>query len=180
MNKVKQTIEEALIITPDTKILEMITEYPQLEEKLIELAPVFIKLKNPFLRKTVARVTTLRQASVVGGLGISDLITALRKEINQDTEENFTEHKKEDVEMPDWIKTFKKKAEYDAIPDINAGMHPLPKVIAETAGLAGDEYYLLITGFIPKPLIDTLANKGFLVYTGKIDDTRFGTYIRKS
>jgi hypothetical protein len=175
-----EKVPKELIITPDTKILDMITVYPQLEEKLIELAPVFIKLKSPFLRKTVARVTTIRQASVVGGLSLSDLIVSLRKEINQDSAGDFTEQNSEDTLMPEWINTYNKKAEYDAILDINAGMHPLPKVIAETAALEAGEYYLLITNFIPKPLIDTLAARGFDIYTGKLDDIRFGTYIRKN
>lgn len=168
-----------IIITPDTKILEMITAYPQLEDKLIELAPAFSKLTVPFLRKTVARVTTLRQAAVVGGLSLSDLIVALRKEINQDSSEILNDTNNVEQTMPEWVNTFKKKDEYDAIPDINQGMHPLGKVVAETAGLGKDEYYLLITNFIPKPLIDTLANKGFESYTNKLDEIRFGTYIRK-
>ncbi len=168
-----------LIITPDTKILDMITEYPVLEDKLIELAPVFCKLKNPFLRKTIARVTTLRQAAVVGGLRLTELISVLRKEINQDTNITYNDTKMENQLMPEWIKTFKKKIEYDAIFDINQGMHPLGKVVSETAGLADDEYYLLITNFIPKPLIDTLVNKGFEIYTDKLDEERFGNYIRK-
>jgi hypothetical protein len=81
--------------------------------------------------------------------------------------------------MPDWIKTFKKKTEYDAIADIDNGIHPLGKVVAETAELASDEYFLLITNFIPKPLIDTLAGKGFEVYTESLDGSKYGTYIRK-
>lgn len=168
-----------LLITPDTKILEMITAYPQLEDKLIELAPAFSKLKIPLLRKTIARVTTLRQASVVGGVSLSVLIAALRKEINQDTGEILEDTTNKGQTMPEWIKTFKKKAEYDAVADIDQGMHPLGKVVAETAGLGIDEYYLLITNFIPKPLIDTLTNKGFESFTERLDETRFGTYIRK-
>lgn len=168
-----------IIITPDTKILEMITTYPQLEDRLIELAPAFSKLKIPLLRKTIARVTTLRQAAVVGGVNLSDLIVALRKEINQDTGEIINDTKNEAQTMSEWINTFTKKCEYDAISDIDQGIHPLGKVVSESAGLGNNEYYLLVTNFIPKPLIDTLTNKGYGVYTKKLDNTRFGTYIRK-
>jgi len=49
-----------LIITPDVKVAELLREYPQLEDKLIEIAPVFVKLKNPILRKTISKVTTLK------------------------------------------------------------------------------------------------------------------------
>lgn len=169
---------DKLIITPDTKILEMITEYPALEDKLIEAAPVFSKLKNPVLRKTVARVTTIRQAAVVGGLNLSDLIVLLRKAVNQDTS-GIASEKLSAANRPGWIGTLKCAVEYDAILDIDRGVHPLGKVVSETASLANDEYYLLITNFIPKPLIDTLAAKGFEVYNEPLDGSRFGTYIKK-
>jgi len=170
--------DNKLIITPDTKILEMITGYPVLEDKLIEIASAFSKLKNPFLRKTVARVTTLRQAAVVGGLNLSDLIASLRKEINQDGDTGFSGDKPENLSPSGWIETGIKKIEYDAIDDINNGIHPLGKVVSETASLSENEYYLLITNFIPKPLIDTLTAKGFSVFTEKLDSSRFGAYIK--
>lgn len=169
---------DKLIITPDTKILEMITEYPELEDKLIEAAPVFSKLKNPVLRKTVARVTTIRQAAVVGGLNLSDLIVKLRKAVNQGTE-GIAEADNASQLRPEWIGRLKCAVEYDAILDIDRGIHPLGKVVSETASMHPDEYYLLITNFVPKPLIDTLAAKGFEVFNEKLDSSRFGTYIKK-
>ena len=45
-----------LIISPKTKVLQLIETYPQLEDVLIEYAPAFKKLKNPVLRKTVAKI----------------------------------------------------------------------------------------------------------------------------
>ncbi len=176
----KKTEMNGLLITPDTKILEMLTAYPQLEEVLIEIAPVFIKLKNPVLRRTVARVTSIRQAAVVGGVNLSHLLVSLRTAINQDSELIINETRTENINMPEWIKTYTKRFEYDAISDIDSGIHPLTKVIAETAQLNEGEYYLLITAFIPKPLIDTLANKGFEVFNTPLDNARFGTYIKKA
>lgn len=57
---------EKLIITPKTKVFELLLAYPELEALLIEMAPVFKKLQNPVLRRTIARVTTLQQAAQVG------------------------------------------------------------------------------------------------------------------
>ena len=48
-----------LIITPKTKVLELIETYPELEDVLIEYAPAFKNLKNPVLRRTVAKIATL-------------------------------------------------------------------------------------------------------------------------
>ena len=49
-----------LIIAPKTKVAELIDAYPQLEQVLIDYVPAFEKLRNPVLRKTVARITTLQ------------------------------------------------------------------------------------------------------------------------
>ena len=73
-----------LIITPKTKVLELIEAYPQLEDILIDYAPAFKKLKNPVLRKTVARIATLQQAAAVGHVKVEDLINRLRSEVGQD------------------------------------------------------------------------------------------------
>jgi hypothetical protein len=52
-------------ILPSTKVATLLDRYPELENVLIELAPPFKKLKNPFLRKGVAKVASLRHAATV-------------------------------------------------------------------------------------------------------------------
>ena len=50
-----------IIISPKTKVGELLDNYPDLESVLMEMSPAFEKLRNPVLRKTVARVATLQQ-----------------------------------------------------------------------------------------------------------------------
>ena len=59
------------LITPETKVGALLDAYPELEAVLIELAPPFRKLKNPVLRRTVARLTSLAQAAKVGRLFVT-------------------------------------------------------------------------------------------------------------
>ncbi|MCZ7650005.1 MAG: DUF1858 domain-containing protein [Thermoanaerobaculia bacterium] len=73
-----------LVITPQTKVLALLEAYPQLEEVLIARVPAFQKLKNPILRRTVARVATLQQAAAVGGVPVAELVNLLRREVGQD------------------------------------------------------------------------------------------------
>jgi hypothetical protein len=75
---------EKIIITPRTKVMQLIETWPQLEDVLIGYVPAFSKLKNPVLRKTVARIATLQQAASVGNVKVEDLINHLRKEVGQD------------------------------------------------------------------------------------------------
>ena len=55
-------------INLQTKIADLLTAYPQLEDKLIGISPVFAKLKNPILRRTVARVTSVQQAATIANM----------------------------------------------------------------------------------------------------------------
>ena len=76
-----------LVITPKTKVFDLLEAYPQLEEVLIDFAPPFKKLRNPVLRRTVGKIATLQQAASVGQVPVEDLINRLRKEVGQDLPE---------------------------------------------------------------------------------------------
>ena len=62
MSPVAATLEEA---------------FQQLEEKLIGIAPPFQKLRNPLLRKSIAKVATIKHISAVGGIPLDELINKL-------------------------------------------------------------------------------------------------------
>ena len=66
-------------ITPSTKVNDLLRAYPEIEDDLIRMAPPFKKLRNPFLRRTVGRVATLKQVSAVGDIPLDDLINNLIK-----------------------------------------------------------------------------------------------------
>ena len=76
-----------IIISPKTKVGELLDHFPNLESVLMEMSPAFEKLKNPILRKTVARVATLQQVAVVGGLNVNEIVNRLRKEVGQSSGE---------------------------------------------------------------------------------------------
>jgi len=167
---------DKLIITPDTKIFDLLENYPILENKLIEIVPVFSKLKNPVLRKTITKVKSLKQAALVGSVSLSHLVNELRKEVGQFTE-TFNENKetaKAAIQRPD-----KTKEVYDASLDIESGAHPLGKVMSDIQKLGNDECYLLITPFLPAPLIQKVEEKGFKVLTENDKDGSFQNYIWK-
>ena len=61
-------------ILPSTKVGALLDRYPELEGILIRLTPVFKKLRNPFLRKGVAKVASLKHAAAVAGVPVNDLV----------------------------------------------------------------------------------------------------------
>jgi len=69
---------DPLPITPETKVAALLEAYPELEPVLIAAAPAFNKLSNPVLRRTIARVTSLRRAAEVAGIPMRELVVRLR------------------------------------------------------------------------------------------------------
>jgi DUF438 domain-containing protein len=72
-------------ISANTKIADLLKEYPFLEDFLVTLSPKFKGLKNPIMRKTIGKVATLSKVAGIGGLDLDDFLTALTKEINRQT-----------------------------------------------------------------------------------------------
>jgi len=165
-----------LIITPKTKVLQLIESYPQLEDILIEYAPAFKKLKNPVLRKTVAKIATLQQAAAIGNVKVEDLINRLRKEVGQDlspTESSTTYATKK----PGWFDEDRIETEFNASEMLAAGEHPVNQVMADLKNLEKDKIYKLIAPFLPAPLIDKATSLQFQHWVEKIDDENYNIYF---
>jgi len=167
-------------ISPAMKVGEFLRLFPELEEELIALSPVFVKLRNPVLRRTIARVATLKQASVVGSVPLDRMINTLRGKAGQPTIKINNEHKKnmEPMETPDWLQTGKIVISLDARPILASGDHPLDRVLRETRTLNPGEIYEIITPFPPVPMIEKIEAAGFTSYMEQEGGT-FRTYFRR-
>ena len=77
--------------------------YPELEDKLISIAPPFEKLKNPLLRRSVAKVATIKHISAVGNIELTELINKLREEAGQTETEESYEDEVYFLPQPEWF-----------------------------------------------------------------------------
>lgn len=168
-----------LIITPKTKVLQLIDTYPQLEDVLIEYVPAFKKLKNPVLRKTVARIATLQQAASIGNVKVEDLINRLRKEVGQDS---FSENTSSDYnyQKPTWYDEKKIMTEFDVREMLAAGEHPVNQVIADLNKMQAGSIYKLIAPFLPAPLIDKASSLQAEHWIVKESEELFIIYFNKT
>ena len=165
-------------ITPETKIGAMLEHFPQLEDILIELAPEFKKLRNPILRKTVVRVTSLRQAAALGKISLPEMINRLREEAG--LEGKFDVDDVGEIvsrDEPEWFSLTRIVKSFDARPMLEAGEQPIQIVLAECHNLKDGEIYELITPFLPAPLIDSAKEKGCLVWAKEESKGVFKTYL---
>jgi len=148
-----------LVIAPKTKVAELIEAYPQLEEALIECVPAFEKLRNPVLRKTVARITTLQQAAAIGGVNVEDLINRLRKAVGQDYFSGAAAAAY-NTDQPAWFSEARVVAGLDARGMLTAGEQPVNQVIADLRALQPGDIYRLVAPFMPAPLVDKASSLG--------------------
>lgn len=170
--------EHKLIISPKTKVLQLIETYPQLENVLINYVPAFKKLKNPVLRKTVARIATLQQAASVGNVKVEDLINLLRKEVGQDIVESAGEVGY-NTNQPDWFIASEVRPELDVREMLNSGEQPVNQVISDLNKLNPDEIYKVVAPFVPAPLIDKSISLNFEHWVKKEAEDVFIVYFKK-
>lgn len=157
------------LITPKTRLMEIFDNFPGLEERLIEIVPTFKKLKNPVLRKTVAKIATVQQAAAIANMEVNKLVNILRTEANQELEN--LDHNPDNYaltfEKPDWFDRAKIVKDLDLAPFLEAGEHPVHQVVAELKTLKEGEIFQVMAPFLPAPLIDKGSSLGFQHYIEK-------------
>jgi len=176
---------EVLIINPQTKVSELLNTYPGLEDVLIAQAPIFAKLRNPVLRRTVARVATLEKAAEMAGIPVSSLVSALRKAAGH---ENPADHgdphaSSEGASVssgpPAWVDPQRITEILDVDEHISRGEHPLKEVLKLAAVLAPGNLIKLTSTFTPLPLTETLKQQGYDAVILSGETGRYETFIRR-
>jgi hypothetical protein len=165
-----------IVIAPKTKVAELLDAYPQLEQVLVDYVPAFERLKNPVLRKTVARITTLQQAAAIGGVSVEDLINHLRTEVGQGRFSGAAAAAYT-TEQPNWFSETRVVAELDAKGMLAAGEQPVNQVIADLKALRQGDIYELVAPFMPAPLVDKASSLGVSHWVTHKDDQDLVIYF---
>lgn len=169
-----------IIITPKTKIHDLLEAYPDLEETLIRAAPPFRKLKNPLLRKTIARVTSLSQAAIIGGVKVEELINTLREAAGQQLQDSHAgEETSYNFETPEWFSPDAVSRSIDISEMLNVGEQPVHEVLSALKKLRDEEILEIHAPFIPAPLIDKATGLGYDYWIKEVAEDEFTVYFIK-
>lgn len=173
--------ESPLVITPELKVGELLDTYPKLKEILFDLSPTFKKLNNPALRRTVAKVTTLRHAARVGQVDLGKLINRLRAEVGQKstTADEFASPPQEEARAPSWLSVDRISHRIDVRPLLEEGVKPVGKVMEILAELPESEICELTAPFNPAPMIELAEEKRFDSWVQQQSENLFKVYFRK-
>ena len=166
-------------VTPDSKVGELLERWPGLEDVLVDISPHFKALHNPVLRRTVAKVATLRQVSKVSGVSLGVLIERLREGAGLPPIAVAAEAEGPPPERPGWAAAGAVSRALDARADIEAGEHPMPAVMGELARLGAGQVLELVTPFVPAPLLDLAREKGFESFSVTEGPGLVKTWFRK-
>ncbi|MFW5758875.1 MAG: DUF1858 domain-containing protein [Bacteroidota bacterium] len=167
-----------LVISPKTKISQLLEEYPHLENILIGYVPAFEKLKNPVLRKTIGKVATLQQAAAIGQVKTEELINKLRKEAGQDRMDEQSENPYT-TEKPGWFNKDKIADELDIREMLAAGEHPVNQIMEELKKLPKGKIYKVTAPFLPAPMIDKATALGIQHYIDQQNQETIFIYFCK-
>ena len=167
-------------ITLNTKISELLNDYDGMKDILIDINPKFKKLNNPILRRTIAKVASVKQAAIVGGMKPLELLNRLREAVGQEplNEVYETDVDERDKTKPTWTQK-EIKLTLDANEMLDNGLNPLAELYMEMKKIEDGDIILIKSDFQPEPLIDEYLKKGHEVYCEELNESSFLTYIKK-
>lgn len=177
----KEALKSGFPIQPSTKVGALLDHFPELEDVLIGLAPPFRKLKNPILRKSVAKVASLQQAAAVGRIDVHELVNRLRAAVGQ---ENLPSGEATSGTVsyfsprPKWFDGSTIVTSIDEMAS-DPNKMPIVTLLQRAAALHPGEMLELITTFLPAPGIDILKKKGLQVWSMEDESRRIHTYVTK-
>jgi len=169
-----------MAITPDTKIGDFLAAHPDQQEALIARVPEFAKLRNPVLRRTVAKLASVDQAARMAGLSTAELVRFLRELAGEAAGPTVDEPPAPGGEpRPDWARPAAVQSTLDADAVLAAGEHPLARTRRALLTLAPGEILQLLSPFRPEPLLDQFRQEGTPCWCEAEGTGRFRTWILK-
>jgi len=168
------------MVVPETRVSELLEAHPELEETLIGLAPAFSALKNPVLRRTVARVATLAQAARMAGKPVAEIVNPLRRALGQPPLLTVLDAPVSSPSArPAWAEEASPSVALDADALLGEGRSPVAEVTSALSELETGGVVRLNASFRPSPMIDALERKGHGVFC-EPDGSAWVLWIRKA
>ncbi len=163
-------------ITLETTIAELLKNYEGMKDTLISINPKFKKLNNPILRRTLAKLATVKQAAIIGGMDSVELLNRLRESVGQEPIQIEDEDISIEGKTPSWAKR-KPKITIDANELLDQDKNPLAEANRLLKSFDDDEILEITSDFRPEPLIAEFIEKGYRVYTEEISKDEYSTKI---
>ncbi len=166
-------------VKPTTTVDELLEAYPELEEKLIAMAPPFQKLKNPALKNSIGKIATLKNIASVANISINDLIAFINKELDLPTNTEVFEDEVYFTPQPAWFSADKVSISLVEGQVGDKDKMTVVAVLREAKNIKAGEILELTTTFLPAPGIDSMKSKGYSTWVSKGEGKTIRSYFMK-
>lgn len=168
------------MIRRDDRIAAVLARDARMIDVLIGASPIFEKLRNPVLRKTMAKLATVEQAARVAGLDADELVARLNGALEGEAADGpappSTQAPRAAASSgpPSTLPAFvigtppDRIVDLDVREDLRAGREPFRRILDASRRLADDEVLRLRAIFEPAPLYQVLGRQGFEHHTEQL------------
>lgn len=150
-------------VLPTDRVSDVLARDESLVEVFVHQAAQFVKLRNPAIRRVMARLITVEDAARMAGLGSAALVEVLnaalglapQAEIPDRERGGATAAPRQPAHPPD-----APVVEVDVREDLRAGREPFSRIVAAAGALRPGEVLRLRAPFEPVPLYTVLGRRG--------------------
>jgi hypothetical protein len=166
---------------PDTLVAEAIADDPAVVARLVALNPTFRKLKNPVLRRVMARLVNFRDAARVAGVPLDDMLAAANGAATGRAAEHPARPAPGPQPRPKWVGTvdLDSPTRFDARPLLARDEEPLGPVMRLAAKIREGGDLVVDAPFDPAPLRRVLRGKGFVSYSECLGAEHWRVFFRR-
>lgn len=157
---------ETVPVARTDRVSDVLARDEHLVEIFVRHAAHFAKLRNPTMRRVMARLVTVDQAARIAGVPVHALLRDLNDALHLTPESGDLAGADRDPRVgvddehdlrPDALAVI----ELDLREDMRAGREPFSRIMSAVAALGEAEALVLRTIFEPVPLFALLAKRGF-------------------
>jgi hypothetical protein len=153
-------------IGPGDRVIDVLARAERLVEVFVHHAPHFEKLRNPAVRRVMARLVTVEQAARIAGVSADILVRDLNVALlGTEAAAAFSAPPRHAAAPTEWSAATRPAGrpvvELDVREDMRSGREPFSRIIGAVSALADDQVLRLRTVFEPVPLFAVLAKRGF-------------------
>lgn len=170
--------------THDTVVADAIAVDPGVVDRLAAFHPAFRKLRNPVLRRVMAKLVTFADAAKVAGVDVDAVVGAANGEnpgADRGPKPSAAEVRRDASGPPEWVALADDAAvtRLDVRPMFDKGEEPLGTIMRAAATVKDGGILILDAPFEPAPLYRVLGAKGFVSHAEQLAADHWRIFFRR-
>ncbi|MEX2572096.1 MAG: DUF2249 domain-containing protein [Gemmatimonadota bacterium] len=173
-----------MVIRRDDRVADVISRNGGVLEALVAASPIFQRLRNPLMRRTMGRLATIEQAARVAGLDPDELVSRLngvmggsgaaqcQDDLHADELDKEDDVTRTDGRLPTALAAMGEERilDLDVRENLRNGEEPFSRIMAARREVPSGGVLRLRAIFEPVPLYAVMAKQGFAHWTETFAD----------